>query len=228
MPLAFLMFAQQDQASWSKILNDLDVKKVLTGIIIFFGTTVLSFVVGRWWGKHRAKKEWQTKQFLGRVMVSLNSFAEGALKIRTIFERSLEEVFLNPVAVDKIRRASLQTTVDNPLLPIEKKDRWYLLNFVLNAVAELFTTGLVRYDAGEPLKPVVYLIFLTCEVVGEDRIRKVRAMMVRKDQLVDFPYWDGMPKLEQHWHEDRIVTLRRAAELYKKEPDNFLALEIYV
>ena len=214
MPLAFL--------------SDSDISKIITGIIVFFATTVLSFVVGRLWGKHQAKKEWQNKQFLGRVMVSLNSLTDGALKIRTIFERSLEEVFLNPVAVDKIRRASLQTTLNNPLLPIDKKDRWYLLNFILNAVAEQFTTGLVRYDAGEPLKPVVYLIFLTCEVVGEDRIRKVRAMMIRKDQLQDFPYRDGMPKLEQQWHEDRIVTLRRAAELYKKEPDNFLPLEIYV
>ena len=122
------------------------------------------------------------------------------------------------MAVDKIRWASLHTKVDNPILPIEPKDRWYLLNFVLNAVAELFTAGLVRYDAGQPLKPVPYLIFLTCEVVGEDRIRKVRAMMIRKDQLLDFPYWDSIPKLEQQWHEDRIVTLRRAAELYKKEP----------
>lgn len=215
MPLAFL--------------NDPEtLKKVVSGVVIFFATTVVSFVVGRWWGKHRARKEWENKQFLGRVMVSLNSLTDGCLKIRTIFERSLEEVFLNPVAVDKIRWASLHTKVDNPILPIEPKDRWYLLNFVLNAVAELFTAGLVRYDAGQPLKPVAYLIFLTCEVVGEDRIRKVRAMMIRKDQLLDFPYWDGMPKLEQQWHEDRIVTLRRAAELYKKEPDNFLSLEIYV
>jgi len=209
-------------------LDDLDMKKVVSAIIIFFATTVLSFVVGRSWGKYRARKEWQHKQFLGRVIVSLNSFADDTLKIRTIFERSLEEVFLNPVAIDKVRRASLLTTVDNPLLPMEPKDRWFLLNFVLNAVAELFCPSLVRYDAGEPLKPVLYLVFLTCEVVGEDRIRKVRAMMIRKDQLLDFPYWDGMPKLEQQWHGDRIVTLRRAAELYKKEPDHFLTLEIYV
>ena len=210
------------------ILEDLDVKRVVSAVVIFFGTTVVSFVAGRWWGKHRARKEWQRKQFLGRVMVSLNSFADDTLKIRTIFERSLEEVFLNPVAIDKVRRASLLTKVDNPLLPMEPKDRWYLLNFVLNAVAEKFCTQLVRFDAGQPLKPVAYLVFLTCEVVGEDRIRKVRAMMVRKDVLADFPYRDGMPKLEQQWHEDRILTLRRAAELYKQEPDNFLTLEVYV
>jgi len=203
-------------------------KRVVSGIVIFFGTSVLSFVVGRWWGKYQARKQWRKKQFLGRIIVSLNSLTDGWLKIRTIFERSLEEVFLNSVAIEKVRAASLRTTVDNPLLPIAKEDRWYLLNFVLNAVAERFSGGLMRYDAGQSLKPVTYLLFLTCEVVGEDRIRKVRAMLLRKDLLQSFPYGDAMPKLEQEWHSDRIVTLRRAAELYHKEPDNFLPIEIYV
>ena len=71
-------------------------------------------------------------------------------------------------------------------------------------------------------------LFLTCELVGEDRIRKVRAMMMRKDLVEAFPYRDSMPKLERDWHEHRILTLRRAAELYQKEPDNFLPIEIYV
>jgi hypothetical protein len=207
----------------SEVMN-----KIVSAVAVFFATTVVSFLVGRWWGNYRAKKQWGKKQFLGRVTVSLNSFADGWLKIRTVFERSLEEVFLNPVAVEKVRAASLRTTPDQPLLPIAKEDRWYLLNFVLNAVAERFNGGLVRYDAGEPLRPVVYLLFLTCEVVGEDRIHKVRAMMLRKDLMEAFPYGDALPKLEREWHRDRIVTLRLAAEAYRREPDNFMPVEIYV
>jgi hypothetical protein len=185
-------------------------------------------VAGRWWGRYRALRQWRRKQFLGRVIVSLNSFADGWLKIRTVFERSLEEVFLNPVAIDKVRAASLRTTTDNPILPVPPEDRWFLLNFVLNAVAERFSDGLMRYDAGQPLRPVTYLLFLTCEAVGDDRIRKVRAMLIRKDLLENFPYGEAMPKLERDWHADRILTLRRAADLYRKEPDNFLPLEVYV
>lgn len=203
-------------------------KKVVAGVVIFFVTTLLSFVAGRWWGRYQARKQWQNKQFLGRINVSLNSFTDGWLKIRTVFERSLEEVFLNPVAVQKIRAASLRTTKDNSLLPMEKEDRWFLLNFVLNSVAERFSSGLVRFDAGQPLRPVTYLLFLTCEVLGQDRIRKVRAMMIRKDLLEDFPFRESMPKLEREWHSDRVDTLRSAAEVYKKEPDQFLPIEIYV
>jgi hypothetical protein len=128
----------------------------------------------------------------------------------------------------KVRDAALRTTPESPVLPIAPADRWYLLNFVLNAVAERFTGGLVRYDAGQTVTPVTYLIFLTCEVLGPDRIRKVRAMLLRKELVEAFPYLDAMPQFEQPWHRDRILTLRRAVELYKREPDNFLPLEIYV
>ncbi len=202
--------------------------RVVSGVLVVLLTTVLSFVIGCYWGRYLAHRDWQKKQFLGRIIVSLNSLADGCLKIRTIFERSLEEVFLNPIAIELVRAASLKTTVDNPMLPIEPKDRWFLLNFVLNAVAERFSDGLVRFDAGESRKPVLYLLFLTCERVGEDRIRKVRAMMLRKDFVLDFPYRDTMPQLEKDYHADRVVTLRRAAEVYRKEPDNFLPIEIYV
>jgi hypothetical protein len=213
----------------SSFLDPEVLNRIISGIAVFLCTTVLSFLVGRWWGRYRAAQQWQKKHFLGRITVSLNSIADGWLKIRTVFERSLEEVFLNPVAVEKVRTASLRTTPSNPLLPLEPKDRWYMLNFVLNAVAERFNEGLVRYDAGEKLRPVTYLLFLTCEVVGEDRLRKVRAMMIRKDLLESLRDSDMPPlKLEQAWHADRIATLRRAAEIYQKEPDNFLAIEIYV
>jgi hypothetical protein len=209
--------------------NDPEVaRRVASAVAVFFCTTVASFAVGRWWGRYQAKRQWQRKQFLGRITVSLNSLADGWLKIRTVFERSLEEVFLNPVAVAKVRAAALRATPDSPLLPIAPEDRWFLLNFVLNAVAERFSGGLMRYDAGQPLTPVTYLLFLTCEVVGEDRLRKVRAMLLRKDLMEAFPYAEAMPRLEQEWHRDRVLTLRRAADLYRKEPDNFLPIEVYV
>jgi hypothetical protein len=202
--------------------------RVVSGFILFLCTTIASFVAGRWWGRYHAGRQWERKQFLGRITVSLNNFSEGKLKIRTVLERSLEEIFLNPVVIEKVRAASLKTTPDAPLLPFEPADRWFMLNFVLNAVAERFSDGLVRYDAGQSLRPVTYLLFLTCEVVGDDRIRKVRAMMMRKELVEQFPYPDSLPELEQKWHSDRVVTLRRASEVYHKEPTYFLPIEIYV
>lgn len=203
-------------------------KKLLAAIIVGILTTVSSFVVGRYWGRWRAHREWHTKDFLGRIIVSLNIFADGYLKIRTVIEKSLEEVFLNQIAIEKVQAASRQCTVENPIMPIAAADRWYLLNFVLNAVAEHFVAGQIRQDAGEKVTVVRYALFLTAELVGEERIRKVRAMLVREELLRNFPYLDTMPKLENAWHEDRIKTLRKAAQLYAKEPDYFLTLEVCV
>jgi hypothetical protein len=37
-----------------------------------------------------------------------------------------------------------------------------------------------------------------------------------------------MPELENVWHADRIVTLRKAAETYRRNPEQFLFLEVCV
>lgn len=204
------------------------VQKLVLSIGVPVLSTVLSFILGRWWGHYRASRQWERKDFLGRIIVSVNLLHENKLRIRTIMERTLEEIFPNAIAVAKVRDAAKRTTLENPLLPMAKEDCWYLLNFVLNHVAEHFTAGVVRMDAGQPVTKVSYALFLTCEQVGDERIRKVRAMLIKRDLLEAFPYPDSLPELENPWHADRIGTLRKAAEVFKKNPEQFLTLEVCV
>jgi hypothetical protein len=203
-------------------------KKLLVAVLVGLATTVGSFLIGRYWGRYQAGRRWQKKEFLDRVIVSLNQFVDGKLLIRTVLERSLDEVFLNRIAVDKVLAAAWQCTATTPLLPLTPADRWYLLNFVLNAVAEPFALGHVRRDAGQPVTVVRYALFLTAELVGDERIRKVRAMLVREDHLREFPYPEGLPELENPWHETRVQTLRAAAAVYAADPSQFLTLEVCV
>ncbi len=219
-----LILAQNGNATfWNESLQ-----RILATLVTVIVTGLASFVIGRWWGSRVARREWTTKQFLGRINISLNTLAAGKLKIRTIFERTLEEVFHNAFAVEKIRDATDQVTVDHPFLPIDPEDRFYLLNSVLNAVGEKFVWGLIRQDADLEVRPVRYALCLTCEVVGDERIRKVRAMMLREDYLHNFPYHDSMPELERPWHATRIETLRKMIDLYQREPDYFIFLEVCV
>jgi hypothetical protein len=203
-------------------------KKIIVTVVVSAITSLAAFLFGRYYGRYKARREWMSKEFFNRVIVSLNLFADGFLKIRTVMERSIEEVFLNPVAIQKVQVAAKKCTLDDPLLRIPKEDRWFVLNFVLNAVAEYFVVGQIKMDAGEKVTTVKYALFLTCEVVGDERIRKIRAMLVRRDLLETFPYADTLPQLENPWHEDRIKTLRKAAQLYRTEPDLFLTLEVCV
>jgi hypothetical protein len=198
------------------------------GVLVFLCTTVVSFVVGRFFGRRRARREWAEKRFLGRINVGVNSFVDGCLKIRSLTERSLDEVFLNPVAVEAVQAAARRTTVEDPLLPLEPNDCWYLLNFVLSSFSDRFSQGVIRYDAGQPVEALVYRLFLTCEKVGEDRIHKVRALLVREELLREFPYHDTLPKLEDPVHADRIVTLRVAARRFATHPHYFMRVELYV
>ncbi len=211
----------------SEIANDSG-KRIVVSVIVTVVTAALSFVVGRYWGRYKARREWRSKEFLSRVIVSLNIFDGGTLKIRTVLERSIEEVFLNAVAIEKVLAAARTCTETQPVLPIAKADRWYLLNYALNAVAEHFAAGQIRLDAGLPVTKLRYALFLTCEVVGEERLRKTRVMLVREDVLRAFPYADTMPTLENPWHATRIDTLRKAATLLVAEPDNFLMMEVCV
>ena len=203
-------------------------KRVVVTVLVAASTSGVTFLATWWYAQRRASRQWYAKEFLERITISLNIFADGYLKIRTVLERSLEEVFLNRLAIDKVWAAARKTTVENPVMPVAKADRWYLLNFVLNAVAEHFVRGNIRQDAGQPVVVVKYALFLTCEMVGEERIRKVRAMLVRADVLENFPYPDTMPRLENPWHDFRVKTLRTAAALYKTDPDHFVTVEVCV
>jgi hypothetical protein len=211
----------------NEVQNDYT-RRIIVTVLVAATTSTATFFAGRWWGRYKANRQWYAKDFLDRVIISLNIFADGFLKIRTVMERSVQEVFLNRVAVEKVEAAARTTTVDQPVMMIPKEDRWFLLNFVLNAVAEHFAAGNIRQDAGKDVTVVRYVLFLTCELVGDERIRKIRAMLVRRDVLENFPYPDAMPQLENPWHADRIKTLRAAAALLPKEPDLFLTLEVCV
>lgn len=200
----------------------------VVAVLVGAAGSAAGFLLGRWWGRYQAGRAWAKKEFLDRVIVSLNIFADGYLKIRTVMEDSIETVFLNRIAIDKVTAAARQCTKDQPILPIPKDDRWYLLNFALNEVAERFAAGQLKQDAGVPVVKIKYALFLTCELVGEERIRKIRAMLIKLEHLQNFPYPDELPKLENPWHEDRVKTLRTAAALYAVEPDNFLTLEVCV
>lgn len=181
--------------------------------------------VGWYFGKRRAKAQWKKKEFLNRLHVSLNILQPGQpLLIRTIIEKSCEEIFLNSVAVEAVNAAARKTTGKNPLLPLKKEDYWYYLNSVLNEISEKFAVGEIRRDLGLPTTTGRYLICLTCEQAEEMRQRKLRAMVIQKKTLLALPA--EPPPLEQPWHSRRWETLKFLAAEYQKNPHQFLEMEI--
>jgi len=207
---------QQFFEALSDFVNDHWIK-FLTGLGLM--------AIGWFFGKRRARSEWQKREFYQRLNISLNIVQEGQpLRIRTILEKNCSEVFLNSLAVDAICAAARNTTEKNPILPLPEHDYWYYLNSVLNEIAEHFSVGEIRRDLGLPVQCGTYLVCLTSECTGEVRTRKIRAMVIRKEVLLKLPA--ERPPLELPNHATRWETLKLLAAEYQKQPHQFREVEI--
>lgn len=183
--------------------------------------------LGWFFGKRRAQSNWRKREFLHRLNVSLNLLAPNQpLQIRTLLEKSCDAVFLNAVATENVSKAARHTRSDNPLLPLPQADYWQYLNAVLNEVAEKFSINEVRRDLGLPVTRGTYLICLTCKCAGEMRTRKVRAMVIQKKHLENLP--ETQPNFEHATHITRWETLKVHAQQYKKNPWQFLEVELCI
>jgi hypothetical protein len=167
---------------------------------------------------------WRRKQFLHRIILSLNSFHDGKLLLRTIMEKSLAEVFLNSYAVNVVMSAAQQTTDKDPLLPIPKDEAWHILNSALNAIAEEFHQGVVQRDMGLPVKAERYVFCLTHERADDVKQDKVRLLMIKSSALANLP--KEMPAIESPHHRLRFETLHRMAAERAKRPELFAEIEI--
>ena len=192
--------------------------KVLTAAAFTFA----GLLIGRW----RAAQSWKKREFFDRLNVSLNSLHGGKLLIRTVLEKTCEDILLNTVAVERLIKMAQETTKDNPLIPIPKEDRWFYLNAILNELSETFAEGLFKREAGKPHDAARYLICLTNECDGEIRTRKIRAMVMRKDALLNLP--EEQPTLESPNHSIRWKTLQQMQKAYSVDPTNFIEAEIVV
>lgn len=207
--------------------------KILTGLVLMG--------IGWWIGFRRAKANWKKREFFDRLNVSLNYIDDGTLVIRTLSEKTCEDVFLNSAASDAVSKAAKLTTPADPLLPLPKDDYWFYLNSVLNELSEQFALGALRKEQGLAAHGERYLVCLTSEAAGEIRMRKVRAMVVRKSLLVNLPTDPpaartmtasphvptmSMPKFASSNHATRWDTLKFMAEEYQRNPWRFIEVDL--
>ncbi len=191
---------------------------------------LLILVVGWFWGRWRAMLTWQSKAFKDRVVLALNTLQNenGKLKLtlRTLFEKDLRDVFQNESMVRIIENAIEKTTSENPLLPIDKKDSWYLLNAILNKIAEHFSSGILRRDMGLPVQSKRYTFCITYKKEASVRMQKIRIIIMQKEQFLNFPE-TGEISLESDRHALRIETLRILKREMEKTPHLFMDIELY-
>ena len=197
--------------------------------------TFVGYFLGNW----RARGRWRRREFLDRVNFSLNRIEPpdpgaaaasggdpppGTLRFRTLAEVNATEVFPNAQARALVTAAARKTTADDPVLPLAKADYWFVLNAVLNELSERFAAGWLRKDLGADVRSARFLVALTAEVKGSAKTHKVRAMVMRKDALLDLPA--ATPTFEAETHATRWQTLNFLAAEYRRNPWRFLEVEL--
>lgn len=100
------------------------------------------------------------------------------------------------------------------------------LNAILNEISEKFSAGLFLREAARPHDAIRYLFCLTNECDGDVRTRKIRAMVIRRDRLLNLPA--EQPSLESPHHSVRWKTLQHMQKTYATDPSLFLDVEILV
>ncbi len=190
----------------------------------------LALALGWFWGRWRAMRIWKSKEFKDRAVLALNTLQteEGKTKLslRTLFEKDLRDVLQNDSMVRIVENAIEKVTPENPLVPIDKEDSWYVLNAILNKIAEQFATGILRRDMSMPIQSKRYVFCITFEKEGGIRMQKTRIMMLQKEHLVNFPE-AGEILLESEKHSTRIQTLRIMKQEMQKNPHLFMDIELY-
>lgn len=188
-----------------------------------------TFFAGRWWGRWRAHREFSSREFRGRLNFSLNEFDGTQLRIRTLRECNIEDVFFNRAMSGRLREVADATTPEDPILPFSDEERWHFQNVVLNEVSELSAGSLLHADAGGTHKRTPYVLCITNEKDGDMRTWKIRVMVVRKEALegiLAMGEREEEPTFESGHHGTRWRTLVTLARRYAAKPKHFLTMEI--
>lgn len=190
---------------------------------------VLILLAGWIWGNWRSIQAWRKKQFRDRVLLALNSLDNKGdkpiLKLRTLFERDIHEVFQNNAMEKIVQEAVTKVSENDPILRLSQENSWYVLNAVLNRISEQFASGLLRRDMGMVATSKWYVFCLTFEKEGGLRIQKIRIMLMEKDTFINFPA-EGEIGVESEKHTFRIHTLRLLRQEYQKNPHLFMHIEL--
>lgn len=188
----------------------------VVGSALFF---VIGTQFGKWWGYW----QWRSRKFNNRVNFSLNIIDGTTLRLRTLREDTVAEVFHHPSAIDLLLAASKKTTEQDPLLPLPKDEAWYVLNSVLNSASEQFADGYVYRDMGLPIYTERYLVALTYEKGEQLRQQKFRALFLK---VSDVPKLDQVTDYESPIHQMRLATLRQIIRAATERPHLVRELEL--
>jgi len=186
------------------------VRLVLYGIGSLFTLGIVGYLVS--WRNYRRKV------FMDRIHFSANIVdrSEGGpyLRLRCWKEDNLRDTLDNPVLRRLVLKAARRCTGDVPFVIIPNAmDQWVLNTTILNYMSSMTPESNVARLAGRPVQLNRFVFAVTCEPYGSVKIRKLRVMIIREEDLKRFldPAFRDSLKYEVDHHRDRTRTLHTMA-----------------
>ena len=156
----------------------------------------------------RERYEWKSGRFGKRVNISLNVLANGVLRIRTVHEHTMQDIFLSSYARKLLAKAAKKTTISDPFLHFEnERDAWLVYNDVINMISSMYSGHMLSAAAQGRLDETQFLIAITWERDEEVRIQKYRVLLVQENVLNELESRSN-PDLEVPHHRPRIAALQ--------------------
>ncbi len=175
----------------------------------------------------RMRVAWTNRQFLSRVNFSINYVEDNFLKIRTLRESDLDRIIVNNRHGKRVvLRALKRTTLTKPFLEFPERDRWVILNAILNELSEQFARGFVAVSMGVPVATATYVFGLSCERDPRVQMNKIRVMVIEKGLLEGIEEMGEQLQFERESHAVRLDTLKRMKEIYLDEQRSKNLLEV--
>lgn len=186
-----------------------------------------AFLATSGWALFWAWRSWRSRSDFNVFHLSQNGFRmkptgpDGApepwLVLDVIFEDLLDEVVSHSMPRRLIRKAAKQTTEHCPFLKFAEADRWYVLNIVRLAIAEICAPATIAKMSPQARVDEIECIFaLTFERYTGMRQGKIRVMLVPRSMLDDDKalYRENI-RYDSESHIHRITTLRKMQDDYR-------------
>lgn len=177
------------------------------------------------------------------INVTLNTTRGGVLTIDTwIDEHQLNDIWHNAYHVMRLKKMASLCTVADPLVKFryKRKNKWAFTPFgdvpkhneyrrtydrLINKIAASITNqNSLDFSLGREMVVHRFVIALTYEKLCDLRSQHFRVMVVREEELLNFP---DTVKFTRPEHETRFETLKAIAQQYKEHPERFGILHVW-
>lgn len=178
-------------------------------IVLLFVSAVTGFAlfVRQW-------LEWSRATFESRINISLNTVADGVLRIRTLYEGDVKDAVLSPYARRLLKKAARKTTLDEPSLSFANwNDAWMVYNGIVNTISGLYAAEILAAAIRRETDEEKFLIDITWERDADVQIQKLRVILVQLSTLRTLFGSGEVIRAEVVEQESRIATL---ADIYRQ------------